>query len=147
MSSKDALFSKGILHTLWHHAHYIKQGRGRQGRMLEWCCLHSWVTAVWWSPEFLWMAEHLPAHGSGQRVPCFTWLACLAVIWLVSLSLSQPVGALTFILPSLSPITTWREWASSWEMLGCWRRSNHKISLKKKKKNQTMERVQFHESI
>ena len=57
--------TKGIFHTIWHHAQHIKLeeeegGRGTFGAMAFVIPSNHYV---WWSPAFLEMAEQLPAEG------------------------------------------------------------------------------------
>lgn len=55
--------SKGISHTMWHHALYIKLGKqGGRGVHLEWWCSPSHHYA-WWSLAFLGIAEHPLDYG------------------------------------------------------------------------------------
>jgi len=49
------------------------------------------------------MAEHLPAQGRGECIPCVAWLVRMAFTLPTKLSLPQPVSFLTFTPPILSP--------------------------------------------
>ena len=76
---------------------------------------------TWWSPAFLEMAEHLPANGSSEWIPCFVLLACTAFALPIKLSLTQPTCFLTFTLPILSLIPPGAgERAAGWCWAACW---------------------------
>jgi len=56
-----------MFHALWHHAQYINLGgTGRKGGHLGLRHLSSQVSYASWSPAFLGVAEHLPAHEEQQ---------------------------------------------------------------------------------
>lgn len=57
-----------------------------------------------WSLAVLEMAKHLLVHGSGKLIPCLVLIACVALVFPVKISLSQPMSFPTFALLNLSPI-------------------------------------------
>lgn len=96
---------KGISQTMWHHAQHIKLGEeeGMFGIMGFVFPSHHYM---WWSPAFMVIAEHLPAHGQWWMNSLF----CFAFALPVKLSWYQPISLLTSL--NLSPIPVRGEWAS-----------------------------------
>ena len=68
-----------------------------------------------------WLNTRLPM-GSGERIPYFALLACVAFALLIKLSLSQPTNFLTFTLSILSPIPpgVGSERAAVWCLVAGW---------------------------
>ena len=115
--------TKGIFHTIWHHAQHIKLGKeeGRGGH-LEWWRLSSQVTVMCDGALLSrrWLNTCLPM-GSGEWIPCFALLACAAFALPIKLSLSQPTSFLTCTLPILSPIPLrGSERAAAWCLAAGW---------------------------
>ena len=124
--------TKGIFHTIWHHAQHIKLGEeeGRGGRS-EWWRLSSQVTVTHDGAllSWRWLNACLPM-GSGEWIPRFALLVHAAFALPVKLSFSQPMSSLTFTLPILSPSRCGGEWASGCVVvLSCQLGLNHNSQL------------------
>lgn len=91
-----------------------------------WCCAQ-------WSSAVLEMAENMPAIGTGEWIPQFSLLVCVAFTSPNKLPLSQLFITIIFALPILSHISMWGEWARGCVGFRCHLGSNHNTIVKRGK--------------
>lgn len=112
--------TKGIFHTIYSHAQHIKLGEegGKTSGIVGVCLLKSPLS--WVEPCFpgcgSWLNTCLDM-GRGEWNPRVALLVCVAFVFPVPVSLSQPLSFLPFALSVLSP--SYHGWISKW-LSGPW---------------------------